>query len=91
MPEKVLNAYENSREKLEVRNTIVGGIGTPYKRPTGIPQCDLFSMMVIASAWLMQMKEAAVKPRILVDDLQILARGPNHLERLDISQVLKTI
>ena len=84
MPEKVLNAYESFLESLVVRNTIVGGIGTPYKRPTGVPQGDPFSMMVaamITRPWLVQMKEAAVKPRILADDLQLLARGPNHLEQ----------
>ena len=40
--------------------------------------------MVITSlllrAWILQMKRMAVKPRVLADDLQILASGPRHLE-----------
>ena len=86
MSEKVLSTYAKFLEDFEVRNTVVGGIGTPYKRPTGIPQRGPFSMMVTAMImrpWLKQMEEAAVKPRILTDDLQILARGPNHLEHFE--------
>ena len=37
MPEKVLSTYGKFIEELEVRNTVVGGVGTPYGRPTGIP------------------------------------------------------
>ena len=57
MPERVLEPYAKLLEQLEVRNTVVGGIGTPYKRPTGIPQGDPFSMMVTAMMmrpWLVQ-------------------------------------
>ena len=86
MPETVLSAYTRFLEQMEVRNTVVGGIGEPYKRPTGIPQGDPFSMMVTAMMmrpWLVQMKQAAVVPRILADDLQILARGANRLNRFE--------
>ena len=86
MPERVLTPYAKFLEQLEVRNTVVGGIGTPYKRPTGIPQGDPFSMMVttmMMRPWLVQMRQAAVVPRILADDLQILARGPNHLSHFE--------
>ena len=45
-------------------------------------------MMVIAMMmrpWLVQMKQAAVAPRILADDLQILARGPNRLSHFEFA------
>ena len=79
MPERVLDACAKFIEVLEVRNTVVGGSGTTYKRPTGIPQEDAMMMR----PWLAQMKQAAVVPRILADDLQISARGPNHLEHFE--------
>ena len=40
--------------------------------------------MVITSlslrAWIVKMKSMAVKPKILADDLQIIASGTRHLE-----------
>ena len=40
---------------------------------------------MIMRPWTVQMREAAVKPRILADDLQILAMamGPRHLEHFE--------
>ena len=43
----------------------------------------MMTTAVITRPWLAQMKEAAVRPNILADDLQILARGPNHLEHFE--------
>ena len=40
MPNKVLDAYRRFQEDLETVNTIVGGLGIPYKRRCGIPQGD---------------------------------------------------
>ena len=61
-------------------------MGKAYHKPTSIPQGDPYSMMVVAlilRPWIMQMREAAVVPRILADDLQIIATGPNHLENFE--------
>ena len=88
MPEKILKTYEKFLEKLKVRNPIIGGMGTQYERPTGIPQGGPLSMMVTAmimTPCTIQMKEAAVKPRILADYLQILARGPRRLEHFEFA------
>ena len=45
--------------------------------------------MVITSlllrAWIVQMKSIAVKPRILADDLQIIASGTRHLELFELA------
>ena len=70
-----MNVYREFQEALTIRNTVTGGLGEPYMKPTSIPQGDPLSMMVaslLLRAWVVQMKLCAVKPRILVDDLQLL-------------------
>ena len=48
MPDGTRGAYIRYVDALEVRNTVAGGLGEPYKRPTSIPQGDPLSMMVTA-------------------------------------------
>ena len=84
MPDKVIKPYIDFQERLQAYNTIAGGIGKPFQKPASIPQCDPLSMMVVAllmRAWVLQMKSLGVKPRVLADDLQILACGEDHLEK----------
>ena len=38
MPERVLDAYRRYLDGLQVHNTVAGGIGEAYGRPTSIPQ-----------------------------------------------------
>ena len=86
MPTRILDPYKRFLEAIQVHNTVAGGLGEAYHKPTSIPQGDPFSMMVVAlimRAWIMQMREAAVIPRILADDLQIIAAGPHHLENFE--------
>ena len=86
MPARVLEPYKKFLEAIHVHNTVDGGLGNAYHKPTSIPQRDPFSMMVVAlilRPWIMQMREAAVMPRILADDLQIFASGPRRLENLE--------
>ena len=76
MPAAILQPYRNFLDNLEVYNTVAGGLGQPYTRPTSIPQGDPMSMMVVAlltRAWVIQMQRAAVEPRVLADDLLIMA------------------
>ena len=83
MPERVLGPYKRFLEHLVIYNTISGGLGAAYTKPTTIPQGDPMSMMVTAlilRPWIEQMKSVAVEPRVLADDLQIVASGPRHLE-----------
>ena len=83
MPQAVLKPYQSFLEELEVYNTVAGGLGQPYKRPTSIPQGDPMSMMVVAlltRPWIIQMRRAAVEPRVLADDLLIMATGDNSLK-----------
>ena len=82
MPTAVLQPYRNFLENLEVYNTVAGGLGQPYIRPTSIPQGDPMSMMVVAlltRAWVIQMQRAAVEPRVLADDLLIMATVEDSL------------
>ena len=83
LPEKVLAAYTNFQESLKVRNTIAGGMGKEYQKISTIPQGDPLSMVITSlflRAWIVQMKSIVVKPRILADDLQIIASGTMRLE-----------
>lgn len=83
VPSRVLGAYGQFLEGMEVHNTIASGLGQAYQKPTSIQQGDPLSMMVAALAtrpWVMQMKGAAVEPRVFADDLHIMAAGPRNLE-----------
>ena len=78
MPMKILDAYLRFQEELETVNTIVGGLGRPYKRRCGIPQGDPLSMLMVAllmRAWVSKMKTMDVKPSLLVDDILVIAEG----------------
>ena len=48
MPERVLTAYTNYLENMQVYNALAGGVGTPYRRKCGIPQGCPFSMTMVA-------------------------------------------
>lgn len=61
-----------------VRNTVAGGLGGPYFKPTSIPQGGPFSMMVtslLPRPWVLQMKAHKVIPRILSGDRQLMTTG----------------
>ena len=86
MPTRVLETYSKYLEALTIYNTIAGGLGEAYSKPTSIPQGDPLSMMVVAiimRAWIMQMRSLAVKPRLLADDLQLISTGPRHLHNFE--------
>ena len=60
MPTRVLNAYRNFQEAVMVRNTVDGGLGEEYSKPTSVPQGDPMSMMVtsfLLRAWVVQMQD----------------------------------
>ena len=51
-----------------------------------IPQGDPFSMMLIAlllRPWVLKMRSLAAFPRVLADDIQLLATGPKHFETFE--------
>ena len=78
MPSAIRTTYIKYIDTLVVRNTIAGGLGEPYTKKTGIPQGDPFSMMITAlllRPWISQMLERGVYPRVLADDLQVVAVG----------------
>ncbi len=86
IPKGILTAYKNFQEVLQVRNTVAGGLGEAYGKPTSIPQGDPMSMMItslLLRAWVVQMREMKVKARILADDLQLLCKGRQHLRRFE--------
>ena len=86
MPEKVVGAYERFQEELTTMNTIMGGVGQPYKKPCGIPQGDPLSMMMVAllmRAWVIMMREMEAMPSLLVDDILIISKGKNVKENFE--------
>ena len=58
-------------------------MGEAYAKPTSVPQGDPMSMMVVAlllRAWIVAMKSMGLRPRVLADDLQLIAIGKDHLK-----------
>ena len=84
MPKQLVRTYRGFLEALTVRNTVAGGLGESYTKPTSIPQGDPMSMMVtslLLRPWVMQMEKVYnAKPRILADDLQLMCKGSGHLD-----------
>ena len=86
-PAGLLHAYRDFQEALQVMNTVAGGLGEPYKKPTSIPQGDPMSMMItslLLRAWVIQMRGMDVLPRILADDLQLMATGEDEKDHLQL-------
>ena len=84
MPAKIRRTYVQYIDNLQVRNTVAGGLGKAYSRPTGIPQGDPFSMMVtslLLRPWIAQMASIGAIPRVLADDLQVMAYGDDSLQK----------
>ena len=83
MPPGVLRAYKDFVEKLEIYNSVAGGLGTPYQRRCGIPQGCPFSMMLVALTmrpWVFLMKTVPdTKAFILADDVLVISTGINMI------------
>ena len=78
MPKWVLVAYEAILENMTTYNTIAGGLGHSHQRKVGIPQGCPFSMMIVAlllRPWLLMAKTMGAVPKVLVDDVLIIAKG----------------
>ena len=81
MPPTVLQAYISFQKHIKTRNSISGGLGSPYSRKCCIPQGCPFSMMFTAlmlEPWIITMEQKGVGPRVLADDLLIVAHGKGH-------------
>ena len=81
MPDNVLNTYRVYQEGLTARNAVAGGLGEPYAKPTSIPQGDPLSMAIVGlimTPWVNMMKARGLKPRVLADDIFLIAKGEEH-------------
>ena len=68
MPKGVLEADRRFLDGMMVYNTVAGGVGEAYSKPTSIPQGDPLSMMVTAlllRPWIMEMKGMVMKTIII--------------------------
>ena len=65
MPTQVLKAYMGFQESFKAYNTVAGGIGEAYSKPTSVPQSDRLPMMIVAlllRAWTLEMREMGLHP-----------------------------
>ena len=84
MPALVLRTYAEFLTNLVIYNALVGGLGKPRTLHCGIPQGCPLSMMIIAImmlAWVNLMRAKGLHPRVLADDIMLLAFGEDHLRR----------
>lgn len=84
MPTPILRAYRNYLEQLVTYYVIAGGLGTGRKRKCGIPQGCPLSMMVVAlmmRPWILMVRCMGMQPRVLADDVLMIARGPSMLSK----------
>ena len=82
MPQQILSAYSRFLEGLRVYNSLAGGVGHAYSRQCGIPQGCPFSMMMVAlimRPWVRLMVLMGTTPRVLADDVLIIAVGKKLL------------
>ncbi len=83
-PPQLLDAYRRFQESLIVHNTIAGGIGKGFTRRCGIPQGCALSMLftaLIMRPWVLMAKARGCFPRILADDIMLIATGKGFLRR----------
>ena len=84
IPPQVLDAYRRYQENLIVHNSIAGGIGKGFRRRCGIPQGCPLSMLFTAllmRPWLLMAKSRGCLPRILADDILLIATGRGAIRR----------
>ena len=84
MPTCILEAYKRFLEELVTYNIVAGGLGHGQKRMCGLPQGCPFSMMVVAllmRAWLVMMLQMQVDPRVLADDVLLIAKGARMVRK----------
>ena len=84
MPHRILGAYMDFHKELQIRNSLAGTLGEPYKRKCSVPQGCPFSMMIIALVmrpWTIIVAKEGCKPRILADDMEMHAIGPGHAQK----------
>ena len=81
MPARVRRAYAEFQEKAHGHDS--GSLGRNIhhanKHTTRGPQ-SMMTTSLLMRAWVVQMKNIAVQPRILADNLQLLCTGPNRLK-----------
>ena len=82
MPMGILMAYRRFIERLIVHNVIAGSIGKGYSRRCGLPQGCPLSMQIVAllmRPWILLMRCMHVVPKVLADDVLIVAQGRRML------------
>ncbi len=78
MPASILSTYRRFQEGLKVHNSLAGSIGHPYVRKCSIPQGCPLSMLFMAALmrpWILMSKARGCFPRILADDILLIAKG----------------
>lgn len=85
MPRRVLEPYRRYQEASKVHKSLANSIGMPYRRECSIPQGCPLSVMVVAltmRASVIMLRPMIVIPKVLLDDVCIIATGAIMLRRL---------
>ena len=83
IPKRILTPYVSIMEALRIRNSLTVGYGALHTRQRGIPQGCPFSMTLTAlmvRSCIIQVQKRGAIPRVLVDDLHLVAVGEKHYE-----------
>ena len=84
MPARILKPYIGAIESLQSRNTLTVGFGQEHTRKRRIPQGCPFSTTLttlLVRPWMLQVLRAGAIPRVLADDLPVIAAGEKHHEK----------
>ena len=83
IPKRVVTPFFDIMEGLRIRNTLTFGNGATLSRRRGAPQGCPFSMTftaLLVRPWIIQVQKRGAIPRVLADDLHIVAAGGKHYE-----------
>jgi hypothetical protein len=81
MPSRILKPYMRYIDAIKVRYQVGQTVGNPHHDLTSIPQGCPFSMTMVALImipWIRKMRAMEVSPRVLADDLLLVATGEGH-------------
>lgn len=82
LPHRILQAYSSFHENVWAYNSIAGALGSPYRKPTSIPQGCPLSMTIVAlimCPWVSLITTLTAIPRVLADDILLITTGPTAL------------
>jgi hypothetical protein len=90
LPDRILKPYMSCIDNFTIFNCFAEHTGIDHKHPVGIPEGCPLSMLIIALSarpWILAMKQQSVIPRVLADDIMVIADShqasdcENHIDK----------